>query len=407
VSVPLSGFNGCVYGFFSTEDETDPDISAPIARGFCLYREMLDDEKPADSDYTISARPAIDALGEQRIVGTDGRSEVDHEARIAALTQALPANEAARKRNVAALAAELRRPVAPRFPHVGKDDREAQKLVDAYYEASERSQPTPTGEAKDSSPSGQKEEADERASSRGLRRLRGPHELEELRGQPNAEMGRVAGDDSGGVAGGDSRGDANGSHGQPGWPLTYDAFTVEAIDQAERDQERFGAGERAGYERGKRDGLALHDECGASPVATAAEGEHVHDDLGYRYGCMVCQAQAAEPPPASPPASDAAGLRVGDRVRCDDGRSGTVETTARDAVYWTDDEGFRRFSRERYLERISEHVVESPSPPPAALGPVEMVIAALRKVSTCKDAGYCDWPAGAALKELADELERK
>jgi hypothetical protein len=84
------------------------------------------------------------------------------------------------------------------------------------------------------------------------------------------------------------------------------------------------------------------------PVATATEGEHEHDDLGYRYGCMVCQAQANEPPPASPPASDAGG-------------------------HWSD-----CHDCVRHGGYCAKHPA---SPPPAALGPVELVIEALRKLS--------------------------
>jgi len=45
------------------------------------------------------------------------------DAEIAALTDALPKNEAARLRNVAALKAEMGRPFVPRFPHEGRSDR--------------------------------------------------------------------------------------------------------------------------------------------------------------------------------------------------------------------------------------------------------------------------------------------
>ena len=47
----------------------------------------------------------------------------EHEANIAALTEALPANVAARKRNIAALAKELGRPAPVRYPHEGRSDR--------------------------------------------------------------------------------------------------------------------------------------------------------------------------------------------------------------------------------------------------------------------------------------------
>lgn len=93
-------------------------------------------------------------------------------------------------------------------------------------------------------------------------------------------------------------------------------------------------------------------------------------------------------------AGEAKGFKVGDRVRCDAGHRGTVETTARDAVYWTDDDGYARFSRERHLTRISEHVVE-PSPPPAS--PVQtsegglrtsVLVAALMEAAGCDDLSF-------------------
>jgi ribosomal protein L40E len=65
-----------------------------------------------------------------------------------------------------------------------------------------------------------------------------------------------------------------------------DPFTVPAINQAERDEERFNAGERAGYERGKADGLAIAADESSSegPAPPVAEGEtelaaeRVHDN---------------------------------------------------------------------------------------------------------------------------------
>jgi hypothetical protein len=108
--------------------------TAAIARGLCLYREMLDDEKPSTQgdEYRIKVCPTGPMRGITAWLpdehtgpyGNPGAVSIEHsEADIAALTAALPANVAARARNVAALAAELRRPVEPRFPSVGRDDR--------------------------------------------------------------------------------------------------------------------------------------------------------------------------------------------------------------------------------------------------------------------------------------------
>ncbi len=53
-----------------------------------------------------------------------------------------------------------------------------------------------------------------------------------------------------------------------------DPFSIRAIEQAERDDERFQAGERAGYERGKADGLEIaRDDEPADPAPPKPGGD--------------------------------------------------------------------------------------------------------------------------------------
>ena len=63
-----------------------------------------------------------EALSRER-TGPYGGDDLGHETVVAAMTQALPANVEARKRMVAALARELDRPVAVRFPPEGRSCR--------------------------------------------------------------------------------------------------------------------------------------------------------------------------------------------------------------------------------------------------------------------------------------------
>ncbi len=60
---------------------------------------------------------------EERTGPRSGGSDLEHEAVVAALTEALPANQAARRRMVAALAKEMARPVTARFPPESRLDR--------------------------------------------------------------------------------------------------------------------------------------------------------------------------------------------------------------------------------------------------------------------------------------------
>lgn len=126
---------------------TDPkelDDEKPEAKGAFLREAKREIGKAHDAFDAFSAvRPGLTGwLPEERNphVGPtaaqvrEAYSKPHSEADIAALTAALPANIAARKRNIAALAQELRKPFAPRYPHTGRDDR-----VTGYHRWSDKS----------------------------------------------------------------------------------------------------------------------------------------------------------------------------------------------------------------------------------------------------------------------------
>jgi hypothetical protein len=86
-------------------------------------RRKRNGEKPYEHDsLLLTGKPAakVDQYWEER-TGPYGGHDLGHEEHVAALTAALPENEAARKRNIAALAKDLDRPAPVRFPHPGRN----------------------------------------------------------------------------------------------------------------------------------------------------------------------------------------------------------------------------------------------------------------------------------------------
>lgn len=117
----------------------DLSCKPSVDRGLCIYKEMLSDAFPTGRHVG----PVEDGIPVGRVNGAqaealvfsgiDPGSDAEPEFKVEChrfndaharkLTDALPANVAARARNIAALAAELRKPVTPRFPHEARSDR--------------------------------------------------------------------------------------------------------------------------------------------------------------------------------------------------------------------------------------------------------------------------------------------
>lgn len=123
----------------------------PVARGLCMYREQLSDALSpgraltADGSARVNEEQA-EALGARRLtfkqkmeasaarretqqaassvkVSRYQGSDLDQERDFEERTFSRPANEAARLRNIAALAAELSKPASPRYPAEGRSER--------------------------------------------------------------------------------------------------------------------------------------------------------------------------------------------------------------------------------------------------------------------------------------------
>jgi pyruvate/2-oxoglutarate dehydrogenase complex dihydrolipoamide acyltransferase (E2) component len=131
----------------TAENAVPPNLacSSRVPAGYVLYpeapaeepkRQTLAEKLASRHDTTPAlptGRPAPGSTGlrlneEQEAALTErtgpyGGDDIRHEAVVAALTVARSQNEAARLRNVAALAVEMRKPASSRYPHEGHSDR--------------------------------------------------------------------------------------------------------------------------------------------------------------------------------------------------------------------------------------------------------------------------------------------
>ena len=108
---------------------------AQVARGLCMYREQLSDALSPGRALTEDGSVRVNEEQAEALTfrGIDPASDAEPEFKVEChkfndeharkLTDTLPANVAARARNIAALAAELSTPVTPRFPAEGRSDR--------------------------------------------------------------------------------------------------------------------------------------------------------------------------------------------------------------------------------------------------------------------------------------------
>jgi hypothetical protein len=116
--------DGLWFGWYELSPET-PSLPtghpAPGSTGLRLNEEQREALSLEEVPFSSTSGPWVDGSDER--TGPYGGDDLGHEAVVAALTVALPANIEARKRNVAALAAELRKPFEPRFPPEGRSDR--------------------------------------------------------------------------------------------------------------------------------------------------------------------------------------------------------------------------------------------------------------------------------------------
>lgn len=156
-------------------------------------------------------------------------------------------------------------------------------------------------------------------------------------------------------------------------------------------------------------GCAACDCTSAFPLLpTGGEPAKPEQACSGRYGCPCPLHYQRPDDPATPAAEVPAGKHAYRVTRRGDSLCGLVgEWRGRDGMLVTlRMEG----GRGEHIYNISDIEPADPAPPrPDGDRPVMMaeLVSALKAASRCKSAGYCDWPAGEALREVAKELKRE